>query len=51
MKTSLFKHWGYIMDEKAKSYIELYIYFSKNLGRFLTKSEQDFLKWIVIKES
>ncbi|MDQ0227459.1 hypothetical protein J2S02_003804 [Metabacillus niabensis] len=39
------------MDEKAKSYIELYIYFSKNLGRFLTKSEQDFLKWIVIKES
>jgi hypothetical protein len=42
--------WGYIMDEKAKRYIELYIHFSEDLGRFLTKSEQDFLKWLVIKE-
>ncbi|MDQ0230010.1 hypothetical protein J2S19_001262 [Metabacillus malikii] len=38
------------MDERAKRYIELYVYFSEDLGRFLTKKEQDFLKWLVIKE-
>ncbi len=38
------------MDAMAKRYIELYVYFSEDLGRFLTESEQDFLKWLVIKE-
>ncbi len=38
------------MDEAAKRYIELYIHFSEGLGRFLTKNEQDFLKWLVINE-
>lgn len=38
------------MDAKAKRYIELYVYFSEDLGRFLSKNEQDFLKWIVIND-
>jgi hypothetical protein len=38
------------MDAKAKRYIELYLHFSEDLGRFLTKPEQDFIKWLVINE-
>lgn len=38
------------MDAKAQRYIELYVYFTEELGRFLKKPEQDFLKWLVIKE-
>lgn len=38
------------MDAVAKRYIELYLYFSEELGRFLTEPEQEFLKWIVINE-
>jgi len=39
------------MDEMAKRYIELYLYFSRDLGRFLTEPEQEFLKWLVTNES
>lgn len=38
------------MDALAKRYIELYLYFSEDLGRFLTESEQEFLKWLVSNE-
>jgi len=38
------------MDAIAKRYIELYLYFSEDLGRFLTESEQEFLKWLVSSE-
>jgi hypothetical protein len=38
------------MDEMAKRYIELYLYFSEDLGRFLTESEQEFLKWLITNE-
>lgn len=38
------------MDAAVKRYIELYLHFSEDLGRFLTKKEQDFIKWLVINE-
>lgn len=38
------------MDALAKRYIELYLHFSRDLGRFLTKDEQEFLKWLVASE-
>ncbi len=38
------------MDAVAKRYIELYLCFSEELGRFLTEPEQEFLKWLVSSE-